>query len=373
MKDRLHGPDWAITNNEIINEDLDQIESNLSEFALKIEGKTFVISGGAGFLGSWFSDTAIRMGGKVICVDTLIASSQETISHLLPHPNFQFVQEDITTFRFPDNADYVVHMASIASPPLYQKDPIAVLDSGVLGTRNVLEQASEKPYEKIIFTSTSEVYGDPPDEQIPTPETYYGYVPSYGPRSMYDEAKRAGEAYCWAYRADSAKKGVDLPIRIARIFNTYGPRIDIDNPSQYGRALIKFVTQALNDDPITVYGDGKQTRSFCYVTDQITGLFKLLLTDDVNGEVINIGNDTETSIGALAEMIKSVSGSNSPIVYNAQPSYNVETDPLRRCPDLTKANNMLSYNPSITLEDGIKRTIAWTKDNLRNTTSSNQG
>ena len=185
---------------------------------------------------------------------------------------------------------------------------------------------------------------------------------------MYDESKRAAEAYCWAYRADATKSGGDLPIRIARIFNTYGPRIDVDNTSQYGRALIKFVAQAIREEPITVYGDGKQTRSFCYVTDQITGLFKLLLTDGVNGEVVNIGNDIETSIGDLAEKIKNISNSKSPIVYNAPPNYNIEDDPQRRCPDITKAKDILNYSPTTTLEDGLRRTISWTRDNLEQTT-----
>lgn len=368
MIDQLRSYDQGDIKSDIVSKDLDQIALNLSEFAPKIRDKTFVISGGAGFLGSWFSDTAIRMGGKVICVDNLIAGSQKSISHLIPNPHFQFVEEDIAQFSIPDSADYIVHMASIASPPLYQKNPIEVLDSGLLGTRNVLEQARRKPYENIIFTSTSEVYGDPPDQLIPTPETYYGYVSSYGPRSMYDESKRAAEAYCWAYRADAAKEGVDLPIRIARIFNTYGPRIDVDNTSQYSRALIKFVVQALRNEPITVYGDGKQTRSFCYVTDQVTGLFKLLLTDGVNGEVVNLGNDTETTIGDLAEEIKRISNSQSPIVYNAQPDYNIETDPQRRSPDITKARNILNYNPTTTLEDGLRRTISWTRAHLEQTT-----
>ena len=268
----------------IVAQDASAIKDRLQQFAPDIVGKTFVISGGAGFLGSWFCDVAITLGAKVICIDNLIASTKENIAHLMANPNFTFIEKDIAKVRVPDGADYVVHMASIASPPLYQMKPVETLNSAVLGSINLLDYAKRNRVAGYLLTSTSEVYGNPPAEQIPTPETYSGDVHSYGPRSMYDESKRVEEAYCFAYRDH-------VPVRIARIFNTYGPRIDAHNPSQYGRVLIKFIHQALSSEPITVYDDGSRTRSFCYVVDQIVGLYRLLLTSGIDGEVVNIGND----------------------------------------------------------------------------------
>src|SRR3989344_8117047 len=247
----------ATTPSRIISHDIEMTAARLSDLAPKIRDHKFLVSGGAGFIGSWFSDVAITMGGSIICVDNLIAGSQSNVDHLLANPRFEFHQADITTFQLIESVDYVVHMASIASPPLYQLFPLETLDSGVIGVRNLLAYASEHPVQSFLFTSTSEVYGNPPDEYIPTPETFNGNVSSYGPRSMYDESKRVGEAYCWAYAKEK-----NVPVRVARIFNTYGPRVDSSNTSQYGRALIKFIHQALQNEPITIYVDGQQTRSF---------------------------------------------------------------------------------------------------------------
>lgn len=342
------------TQEQIISQDIAEIKGRLAEFGPKIVGKTFVVSGGVGFLGSWFCETALSFGSRVICVDNLIASTEQNISELGKNPNFTFLKTDIAKADIPEGADYVVHMASVASPPLYQAKPLDTLNSAVFGSVNLLEYSKRNKVSGYLLTSTSEVYGNPPDDKIPTVEIYPGSVHSYGARSMYDESKRVEEAYCYAYRKD-------VPIRIARIFNTFGPRIDAKHPSQYGRALIKFVNQAVNKQPITVYGDGNATRSFCYINDQIVGLYKLLLTDSIDGEVVNIGNDKEISIRELAEKIKMISDSSSEVVFNSPPDYNLEHDPKRRRPDLTKARTLLAFNPTVSLEDGLRRTIDWTR------------
>lgn len=339
---------------EIIFHDILEIKDMIREFLPRITGKTFVVSGGAGFLGSWFCEVAINSGAKVICIDNMIASTEQSIRNLLGKPNFTFIKEDIAVAKIPDGADYVIHMASIASPPLYQHRPIDTLNSAVLGSINLLEYSRRNKVSAYLLTSTSEVYGNPNEDQIPTPERYAGLVHSYGARSMYDESKRAEEAYCYAYRNF-------VPVRIARIFNTFGPRIDAKHPSQYGRALIKFIDQAVNGLPITVYDDGSTTRSFCYVVDQIVGLYRLLLREGLDGEVINIGSDREISIKEMAEVVKVISGSNSEIVLNARPGYNLEHDPKRRKPDITKARKLLSFEPSVSFGEGLRRTINWVR------------
>lgn len=339
---------------EIIEEDLRTLHNNLEEFRDKIEGKTFLITGGSGFLGSWFCDVVDGLGGKIICVDNLASGSKRNIEHLIGKKNFTFVNEDILNYEPKERIDYVVHMASIATPPLYMKLPIETLDSNIMGTKKFLEISRENSAKGFLFMSTSEVYGNPPNDQFPTKETFYGIVNSFGPRSMYDEGKRAAEAYCYSFYHK-----FNMPIRITRTFNTYGPRLDVESTSQYGRALIKFLHQAINGSPITIYGDGKQSRSFCYITDQIEGLFRLLLTPGVDGEVFNIGNQKEFSILELANMIIKITGSKSEISMDSPPNYNLKDDPRRRCPDITKANKMLGYSPKVNLEDGLRRVSDW--------------
>jgi UDP-glucuronate decarboxylase len=349
-----------VLQDRVISNDLERISQNLGGLTDKLLGKKVLISGAAGFLGSWMAETALKSGSIVYAVDNLIASERKNIEHLENSPRFKFIEEDITRFQIPKGVNFILHMASIASPPLYQRYPVDTMDSGVLGTRQLLNYTKEHPVKGFLFTSTSEVYGNPPDQFIPTPEDYYGYVNSFGPRAMYDESKRAGEAYCFAYYADTQKNGdCPIPVRISRIFNTYGPRIDIQNPSLYGRALIKFVSQALNNEPITVYGDGQQTRSFCYVTDQVTGLFKLLLQEGLDCEAVNIGNEEETTVLDLARKIVTLSGSSSEVRLGSPPNYNLEDDPRRRNPDLTKARKLLGYSPKVNLEEGLIRVIEW--------------
>lgn len=313
----------------------------LKDLSQKINGNTFLVSGGAGFLGSWFCDVLNHFHArKIICVDNLSSGTIKNIAHLSKSKNFVFINADSCKYTTMEKVDYIVHMASIASPRIYQKHPILTLDANVIGTRNMLELAKKQGVKSILFTSSSEVYGDA--EIIPTPENYWGNVNPYGTRSCYDEAKRCGEAYCLSYY-----KEFNVNVRVARIFNTYGQRLDSEG---YGRVIKNFIEQATSNRPITVYGDGSQTRSFNYITDTIEGLFKLLLLDDLDGEIINIGNDREITILELAYKIKKLFNSNSEIVFKPLP----KDDPKRRCPDLAKANRLLNYKPKISLEEGLK-------------------
>jgi UDP-glucuronate decarboxylase len=345
--------------NTIITEDLAKVKNNLVKFAPKIRSKNFLITGGAGFIGSWFIDVLDSFGANITCVDNLISGSKKNIKNHFGKKNFKFINYDVCKFKPTGKIDYIIHMASIATPGIYQKQPIETLDSNLLGTKKMLELArkNDAPF---LLTSTSEVYGNPDDAHIPTKEDYYGNVNSYGPRSMYDEAKRGAEAYAYSFFLKYPK----MHIRIARIFNTYGPRLDVESTSQYGRALIKFIWQAINNKPITIYSDGKQTRAFCYITDQLTGLFNLLLTPKIDGEVINIGNSKEYSITDLVGKIINVSGSKSKIIFGSPPNYDLKDDPRRRCPNLGKAKKLLNYKPSVDLETGLTRTTKWIREEI---------
>ena len=342
--------------NEIIKEDIDRIRNNLGEIGKDIEGRTFLVTGGAGFLGSWFCDILDSFNAKVICVDNLSSGSMDNIAHLAGSKNFSFFEEDVCEFNTDIGIDYIVHMASIASPSLYQKLPIETLDSNIMGTKRMLEMAARKKVKGFLFTSTSEVYGDP--AAVPTPETYYGNVNSYGPRSMYDEGKRAAEAYCYSF----FKGGV--PVRISRIFNTYGPRLDTKNPSAYGRVITRFIHLALAGEPITVYGDGTQTRSFTYITDLIESMFRLLMKDGINGSVVNLGSDDERSILDVATMIKDMTDSPSIIVFKDLP----KDDPKRRCPDITLSKDLIGFKQKINIDEGLERTIRWHRQSTKGIT-----
>jgi len=330
-------------------EDLAEILTNLKNFSEKISGKTFLVTGGAGFLGSWVCEVLAEMNAKVICVDNLSSGSKKNIERLVKENKITFFESDVLSFETNEHVDFIIHMASIASPPLYQNYPIETLDANAIGTRKMLELA-RKNNGVMLFTSTSEVYGD--TEKIPTPEGDYGYVNSYGPRAVYDEGKRAAEAYCYAYW-----KKFKTKVRIARIFNTYGPRLDAKQTSQYGRVVVKFIEQSLSNKPVTIYGNGKQTRSFCYITDLVVGLVMLLLKPNLDGEVVNLGNNEEISILELASKIIKLAKSSSKIKFEELP----KDDPKRRCPDLTKAKKLLGYETKVSLEEGLKKTIEWYK------------
>ena len=299
-----------------------------------------LLTGGAGFLGSHLCDFLIAKGNKVICLDNLITGKTENISHLMDNPNFRFVRHDVTTHIDIDApVDFVLHFASPASPVDYIKYPIQTLKVGSLGTHNALGVAKAKNA-KFLLASTSEVYGDPLVH--PQREDYYGNVNAVGPRGVYDESKRFAEAITMAYH-----KVHKLDTKIARIFNTYGPRMRQSD----GRAIPNFISQALANEPLTVYGSGTQTRSFCFIEDMISGLYKLMLSD-VN-DPINLGNPAEVTILYLAEQIISLTGSKSEIKFEPLP----EDDPKVRCPDITKAKNILKWQPNVPLKEGLKFTL----------------
>jgi len=333
--------------NEIIRKDIEATKEKLADFESKVRGKTFLVTGGAGFLGSWICDVLDALNARIICVDNMISGSEKNVE-FFKKTNFQLIKGDICEFKTGEKIDYIVHMACIASPPLYQRHPIETLDASVLGTRNMLEIARENSIQGFLLTSTSEVYGDA--NVIPTPEDYWGNVNPVGPRSMYDEGKRVAETYCISYF-----QKYHLPIRIARIFNTYGPRLDVKLTSQYGRVVVKFISQSLNNESVTVYGDGSQTRSFCYITDLIGGLLKLLLKPNIDGEIMNLGNDEEVTIMDLARLTIKLTRSKARITFQPLP----KDDPKRRNPDITKAKTLLGWMPSINLEQGLAKTIAW--------------
>lgn len=307
-----------------------------------------LITGGAGFIGSHLCDFLLSQGWRVICLDNLLTSDAANIQHLISNENFQFVRHDITeSFSLDTDIDYVFHLASPASPLDFQKLPIEILKAGSLGTFNALEIAKKKKA-RFLLASTSEVYGDP--QQNPQTEEYWGNVNPVGPRSAYDEAKRFAEALTMAYH-----RRFGLDIKIVRIFNTYGPRMRKDD----GRVVPTFITQALQGEPLPVFGDGSQTRSFCYISDLIEGIYKLALSE-LNSP-INLGNPEEITILELARRIIQLAGSGSSLVHKPLP----EGEPKVRRPDISKAQSLLGWQPQITLEEGLKRTIAWFRDTYK--------
>ncbi len=303
-----------------------------------------LITGGAGFVGSHLCDFFAGNGHKVICIDNLITGKKENIAHLLGSKNFKFVDHDVSVkIKVDGPLDYVLHFASPASPVDYLKYPIQTLKAGSLGTHNALGLAKSKKA-KFLLASTSEVYGDPLVN--PQPESYWGNVNPVGPRSVYDEAKRFSEAITMAYHRECK-----LDTKIVRIFNTYGPRMRRND----GRAIPNFITQALEGKSLTVYGKGRQTRSFCYVDDLVRGLYALMLSG--LNDPVNIGNPNEESLLYLAKRIISLTGSRSTIVYKCLPV----DDPKVRRPDITKAKKILKWSPEVDLDDGLKRTIKFFK------------
>ncbi len=318
-----------------------------------MSSQTYLITGGAGFIGSFVCERLLADGHRVICVDNFLTGQRKNIRHLLTNPNFTLIEADVTQpfsnkrQATSDKIDYILHLASPAgpnpqSPKSYHALPVETYLVNSIGTHYLLELA-KKHNAVFLFASTSEIYGDP--EIHPQPETYWGRVNPIGPRAIYDESKRLGEAICAAW---SRKFGVQT--RIARIFNTYGPRMNPDD----GRAIPLFIQSAINNQQLTIHGDGHQTRSFCYVDDQTDGLLKLLHSD-INAEPVNIGNPTELTIKELADTIIRLTGSKSAIQYNKLP----EDDPQRRRPDITKAKKLLGWEPKVDLEKGLLKTIAY--------------
>ena len=307
-------------------------------------GKRVLVTGAAGFLGSHLCDRFIAEGCKVVGMDNLITGSLSNIEHLFSHENFEFYHHDISKFVFvPGELDYILHFASPASPIDYLKIPIQTLKVGSLGTHNLLGLARVKKA-RMLIASTSEVYGDPTVH--PQNEDYWGNVNPIGPRGVYDEAKRFQEAITMAYHTFHG-----LETRIVRIFNTYGPRMRLND----GRALPAFMGQALRGEDITVFGDGSQTRSFCYVDDLIEGIYRLLLSDYAHP--VNVGNPDEISIRDFAEEIIKLTGTNQKIVYKPLPT----DDPKQRQPDITRAQQILGWEPKVDRAEGLQKTYDYFK------------
>lgn len=303
-----------------------------------------LLTGGAGFLGSHLSERLLKDGHKVVCMDNLITGSTDNISRLASNENFEFIKHDVSKFIILDEKiDYVLHFASPASPEDYLQHPIKTLKVGSLGTHNALGVAKEHEA-KFLLASTSEVYGDPLVN--PQPETYWGNVNPIGPRGCYDEAKRFAEAITLAYHRTH---GIDT--KIVRIFNTYGERMRHND----GRVVPNFIDQSLKGEPLTVYGDGSQTRSFCYVSDLVEGIIRLM--NSKLNEPVNIGNPEELSVLDFAKIIKRLTGTKSDIIFKPLPV----NDPKVRRPDITKARKELGWEPRVSLEEGISKTIEWAK------------
>jgi dTDP-glucose 4,6-dehydratase len=301
-----------------------------------------VVTGGAGFLGSHLCDALISRGDAVVCVDNLCTGREVNIAHLLGEERFTFLRHDVSESLPVDGAvDSILHFASPAAPPAYLASPIETLMVGSMGTKNALDLA-RRSGARVLVASTSEIYGDPLEH--PQRESYWGNVNSIGPRSVYDESKRFAESITMAYR-----RTFGLDTAIVRIFNTYGERMRPDD----GRVVSNFIVQALSGKPLTVYGDGKQTRSFCYVDDEVRGILALLDSDEC--EPVNLGNPNEFTLLELAEIVLDIVGSTSELVYEPLP----EDDPTQRKPDITRARELLGWEPAIDLRRGVAKTAEW--------------
>ncbi|MGD0745033.1 MAG: UDP-glucuronic acid decarboxylase family protein [Verrucomicrobiota bacterium] len=309
---------------------------------MKKKQPTSVVTGAAGFLGSHLTDLLLAHGHRVIGIDNFVTGSVDNISHLGGNPHFKFIQQDVTEFIFlNERVDYVWHFASPASPVDYLELPIQTLKVGSLGTHKALGLAMEKGA-RFLLASTSEIYGDPLVH--PQTEDYWGNVNPIGPRGCYDEAKRFAEALTMAYHREH-----HVQTRIVRIFNTYGPRMRLND----GRVVPSFISQALKNKPVTVFGQGRQTRSFCYVSDLIEGIYRLMLSE--YGLPMNIGNSTEITVLKFAREIIRATGSRSKIVFKPLP----QDDPKQRRPDITKARGLLGWSPQVQLDKGLMQTIAY--------------
>ncbi len=308
-----------------------------------------IVTGGAGFIGSHFCEFLLDRGWEIVCLDNLLTGATENLETVRSNPRFRFQQQDVSEpIKIEGSADDVLHLASPASPADFVRHAIPIMKANSLGTLHTLELAREKRA-RFLLASTSECYGDP--EVHPQPEDYCGCVNPVGPRAAYDESKRFAEALTMSYhRAHS------LDTRIARIFNTYGPRMRLDD----GRALPNFVGQALRGEDVTVYGDGSQTRSFCYIEDLVQGIYALMISKE--NLPVNLGNPEEITILEFAQRVLALTGSKSKTVFRPLP----QDDPKQRCPDISRAKRLLGWEPRVCLEEGLKRTIAYYRERVGN-------
>jgi len=307
-----------------------------------------LVTGGAGFIGSFLCEELLDNGHNVVCLDNFSTGKKSNIKHILQHPKFKLIEHDVTK-PIELETDFIFHLASPASPVDYQKLPIETSMANSLGTLNMLNLA-KKNGSVFLLASTSEVYGEPLVH--PQREDYWGNVNPIGTRSCYDVSKRFAENLTMIF---FRKYGLD--VRIARIFNTFGPRMRLND----GRAIPNFIVQSLTGKSITVYGDGKQTRSFCYISDMVDGLIKLMFKDNLSGEVVNLGNPVEMTILDIAKLIKDITKSNSKIIFKTLP----KDDPTRRNPDITKAKKLIDWQPTVSFTIGLGKTIEWFKGELK--------
>lgn len=321
---------------------LDDVEKLAKEFGSSFSRKRVLVTGGAGFLGSWLCDILVKSGAAVDCLDNFSTSTRKNIEHLEAKMNI--FKSNVEDADLPSDYEFIFDFSSRASPDEYIRHPIETLTASSIGTMKMLELA-RKGSSTIVHSSTSEIYGNP--EVVPTPESYYGYTNSIGVRSCYDEGKRFAEALCMAYFRQHK-----VNVRLPRLFNSYGPRIRGDG--LYGRALPRFILQALRNEPLTIYGDGSQTRSFCYVTDTIRGILKLSLLES-DTVVVNIGNPNEMTILDLAKKIIDSTKSRSKLSYSPL----MQDDPVRRCADISVARNVLGWEPMVSFDEGLDRTVKW--------------
>jgi len=306
-----------------------------------------LVTGGAGFIGSYLCEAVLNKGYDVLCLDNLSTGNKKNIKHLLNDSRFKFIRHNVTK-PIDLKIDFIFHLASPASPIDYQKLPIETSMANSIGTYNMLE-LTRKNNARFLLASTSEVYGDPAEH--PQKETYWGNVNPFGVRSCYDESKRFAEALAMSFH-----RKYNLDVRIARIFNTYGPRMRLDD----GRVIPNFIVQAISPKPITVYGNGRQTRSFCFISDMVDGLMKFMFIDGLSGEVINLGSMDEREIIELAKLLKKLIFSESEIVFKPLP----EDDPTKRKPDITKAKKVLGWKTKVDLKTGLTKTIEWFREEL---------
>ncbi len=352
---------FSMNKNAIIIEDIKMIADRLDKAAEQFSGKTILITGGLGFLGRYIVNTFLYLNKdklkkptKIIVVDNYITSTNVRLNLFARKKYLRFKKHNIIKpLKISGPIDYIIHAAGLASPLYYQKYPLETIDVAVTGTRNMLELAKQKKVKSILFFSSSEIYGDPPPQEIPTKESFRGNVSSTGERSCYDESKRLGETLCMTYF-----RLYKTPVKFVRPFNVFGPGMrENDN-----RVIPNFLYNALSHKPIGVHLNGKQTRAFCYIADAVTGFFQVLLSSG-NGEVYNVGNDEiELNMNQLAQHVKKIFEKKVTILNIPYPKNYPLGEPQRRCPDLTKIKK-LGYKPTFNLETGLKRTLQWCKDN----------
>ncbi len=346
------------TLSSVVSEDLDSIAARASGPLDRLRGKTVLVAGAAGFLPSYLVNAIARSnerqnGGspcRVLCLDNLATGVGARLGHLDGRSDIRFLQHDISLpLDLDEQVDYIVHGASIASPTWYRRFPLETIDANVGGTRNLLELALRDRVAGFLYLSSSEIYGDPPPERVPTSEDYWGHVSCTGPRAPYDESKRLAETLCTTYVRLHA-----LPVTIVRPFNVYGPGLRLDD----GRIVPDLLRDALAGGPLVLLSDGRASRSFCYVADFVTALFHLLVADTA-GEAFNVGNDEEVTIRALAEAVASVAGGLEVTQAASDDPLYLTDNPQRRCPDLTKTKATVDWRPQIPLREGIARTFAY--------------